>query len=69
MFSNLEAELKRKRITREKLANELKMSISTISTKLTGKSEFTLKEAMEIKKLLSVDLPIDDLFEREGNLV
>ena len=60
-YSNLEAELKRKSITRENLAKELDCSISTVSQKMTGKYDFTLAEAIKIKKLLNCS--IDYLFE------
>lgn len=62
MYSNLEAELRRQRITRHNLAKMLNMSVSTLSLKLNGKSDISIRLALEIKSLLGVDLPLDTLF-------
>lgn len=55
-YNNLEAELKRKAITREILAKELNCSLSTVSQKMTGKYDFTLSEALKIKDLLNCSI-------------
>lgn len=60
-YNNLEAELKRKSITREKLAKKLDCTTSTVSQKLNGKYDFTLSEALAIKNLLNCS--IDYLFD------
>lgn len=60
-YNNLEAELKRKSITRENLAKELNCNVGTISQKLNGKYDFTLREAFALKKLLNCS--IDYLFD------
>ena len=62
MYSNVEAELRRKGITRAILAERLGLTPSTVSTKMNRKTEFTLAEAKEIKHMLRVDIPIDELF-------
>lgn len=62
MYGNLEAELSRKKITRQMLASYLNVALSTISQKLTGKSEMSIRMAVEIKKILKVDIPIEILF-------
>lgn len=48
MYRNLEAELKRKGITRAQLAEMLGLNISTISQKLNGKSPLLYDEATTI---------------------
>lgn len=63
MYGNLEAELKRRGITRGKLAKEMDLTPSTISLKLNGKSDISLKEAMRIKRIIGVDIPLEILFE------
>lgn len=35
-----------------------------LSQKLNGKSELTLRQAADIKRILQVDLPLEVLFER-----
>lgn len=65
MFYILEKELKEKRITREKLADKLGISTSTISCKLNDKSEFTIKECKQISKILNFQGTIDELFKTD----
>lgn len=65
MFRNLEAEIKRQGLTKFKLANLLHMQPSTLSQKLNGKSDFTLKEAFEIQKILKAEtVSLEILFNR-----
>ena len=63
MYPNLRAEMKRKGITLAWLADQLGITIGTLSQKLTGKSPFTLNEAKKIKEILELDIPIEILFE------
>lgn len=63
MYRNLEAELARQDITKTKIAQELGITLGTLSLKLNGKYKLTLPEAIKIKKILNVDLPIEYLFE------
>lgn len=65
MYSNLKAEMARKDITAADIAKKLGMATSTISSRFSGKSVFTLAEAREIRKILDVDITIDELFEEE----
>ena len=51
MFPNLNAELARKGIKREKFAELLGISGRTAANKLCGKSEFTLSEIKNISKV------------------
>lgn len=62
MFKNLDAELKRSGMTRGDLAKALNLASSTMSLKLNGKAIITLSEAKKIKKILNVDMPIEELF-------
>lgn len=67
MYPNLEAELKRKNIKRQKIGEILNLSQSTISQKLTGQYDIKLKEAKKIKEFLKVDIPLEILFkEKKG---
>lgn len=68
-YPNLEAELKRKNIRRIDLAKALGLALSTISDKLTGKSDISLSLAKKIKDFLRVDTPLEVLFATEGNKV
>lgn len=62
MYSNLKAEMARNNVTSKDVAIALGKSPSAISAKMTGNANFTLDEAVRIKQLLRVDLPIDELF-------
>lgn len=62
VFRNLEAELKRKNITRLDLTKILGLSISTVSLKLNGKSHITFDEALKLKKALNTELSLEFLF-------
>jgi transcriptional regulator with XRE-family HTH domain len=65
MFRNLEAELKRKGVTREQLAKKLNLSINTVSRKMNGESDFSFKEIVKIKAFLEVNIPLEELFAKE----
>lgn len=62
MYDNLRAEIARKNKTLVDLSNDTGIRYQTLSEKLRGNSQFTVKEAMAIKKALGVDMPIDELF-------
>lgn len=64
MFRNLSAEMARQGYTIGKLANALGITPGTLSQKLNGKSELTLRQEADIKRILQVDLPLEVLFER-----
>lgn len=65
MYPNLEAEMARSKVTQLKLAQILKITPTTISLKLSGKSPFSLKECVEIKKEFFPDKSLDYLFQTE----
>lgn len=66
MYRNLNAELARKGIKRSDLAKELKVTPSTISQKLNGKTLITLQEAKRIKNVLGVDMELETLFASQN---
>lgn len=63
MYKNVKAEMSRKGIILEDLAEALGVTVSTVSQKLNGKYPITLTEAKIIKSRLGVDLPLEELFE------
>lgn len=66
MFCNLNAEMRRKGITGARLAQLLGMTPTTLSMKLNGKSELSLRQAAQIKEILEVDIPLEVLFYRDN---
>ena len=67
MYPNCKAELARQDITLEKLAKVLGLALTTVSLKLNGKYQLTLREAKAIKKFLNVDIPLEILFEEAND--
>lgn len=67
MFSNLDAELARRKITKKALAEKLHKTPSTISLKLSGKAQITLNECIEIKKAIGSEYTIDYLFKVDNS--
>lgn len=67
MYPNLEAELKRKSIRRTDIAEFLGCSISKITDKMTGDSDFSFSDAKKIKKWLGVDMPLEKLFANDDD--
>ena len=66
MYRNLEAEMVRKGITQNRLAELLNLNSSTISLKMNGKRDFSYKEALRIKAILDVDIPLEKLFSQSS---
>lgn len=62
MYKNLEAELKRKGITRADVAEAVGINIATVSEKLTKENRLKLSEAMKIKDCFFPDLSLEYLF-------
>lgn len=68
MYPNLKAEIARKNLTLKDIKNELhkrgfKMTIATLSQKLTGKAKLTLAEAKALKEITGATIPLEELFE------
>ena len=67
-FYNLEAELLRAKLNKAELALKIGISTGSMSSKFTGKTEFTLEEMEKIRKRLELltekEFTYDYLFER-----
>lgn len=71
MYPNLRAEMRRKGITQRDMVKDLnsrdcKISVTTLCNKMTGKREFTFAEAIAIKDILGVYVPLEVLFQRNA---
>lgn len=62
MYPNLEGELRKNSITRQKLAVDLNMNISTVSKKLTNPGRLKLSEAYKIRDMYFPSKSIEWLF-------
>ena len=63
--NNLEAEMKRKGISRMDIANLLDVSYSTIHSRFNGNSEWLYNECVLIRDTYFSDLELDYLFKTE----
>lgn len=63
MYPNLKAEMARKGFTLADVSKVLGVRVSTVSDKFNGKYPISLNEAKKIKKMLDVDLTLEELFE------
>ena len=68
MYPNFNAEYARGGFTLEKLSEEMKYrgisrTVPTLSLKLNGEYQLTLKEAKVLRDIVAPEIPIDTLFE------
>ena len=63
MYRNAKAEMVRAGLNLDKVASIMKLSITTLSMKLNGKTIVTVDEAKLFKKIVGTDMPLDELFE------
>lgn len=63
MYKLLESRLAYKGISKKQLAEGINISYGKILSKISGKSKFTLDEAILIKEYLEEELPVEKLFE------
>ena len=66
LFPNLDAEMARRKITRQSLADKIHKTPTTLSLKLNGKAPITLAECVEIKNAIDESLSVDYLFSTEN---
>ena len=65
MYPNLNAEMARRGIVALILSERVGIPYSTLLSKLSGKTSFTVGEAKKIKIALGTELSIDELFASE----
>ena len=63
MFPNLEAELKRRGISRRMIAQDFGLAISTVYSRLAGKSSLPVSFAKQKKSFYEISVPLEELFE------
>lgn len=64
--NNLEAEMKRKGISRMDIANLIDVSYSTIHSRFNGNSEWLYNECVLIRDTYFLGMELDYLFSTEG---
>lgn len=63
MYKNLKAEMARSSILGKDIAKALGTRQATISSRLTGKTEFSYREAKKIKDIFFPHIELEYLFE------
>lgn len=62
MYRTLEATIAYHGISKKKLAYDIEMNYNTLMSKFSGKSKFTLDEAILIQEYLNEETSIEELF-------
>lgn len=66
MFNTIMAELGRRGWTMKDLSVESGIQYDSLRNKLTGKTEFTRSEMLNVKRSLAPHIPLDELFEENN---
>lgn len=64
MYSNLEAEIARKKIKKMLIAKEIGRTYNTFNLKLSGKYPFTYDEALKIQEKFFPECDFKELFKK-----
>ncbi|MEF9991358.1 MAG: hypothetical protein RR657_01515 [Peptostreptococcaceae bacterium] len=67
MHNNLEAEITRKRINKQKIATTIGRTYNTLNLKISGKYPFTYDEAIKIQEEFFPECDLKDLFKKATN--
>ena len=62
MYKNLKAEMLRQDVSMQQIADALNLKVDSVSRKLSGKVNFTIREAKAISKLFKENNSVDYLF-------
>ena len=63
MYKVLETKIAYLGISKKQIAHAINMKYSTFLSKISGKSKFTLDEAVRIREYLKEDIAIEELFK------
>ncbi len=69
MYGNLARVLRERKITMKAYAEFLGVSEKTIQNKMSGRTEFTLDEALKTCSIICPEYKLDFVFERTENTV
>lgn len=61
-FDKLKGKMTESRISQEKLAHHLGITVQSLNAKLNGRSQFTLEEVIKITETLALEDPVDIFF-------
>lgn len=61
-FDKLKGKMTENRISQDKMAKGLGITVQSLNAKLNGRSQFTLEEVVKITEILSLKDPVDIFF-------
>lgn len=64
MHNNLQAEIVRKKINKQMIADAIGRTYNTLNLKISGKYSFTYDEAIKIQERFFPDCDLKELFEK-----
>lgn len=67
IYPNLEREMLKNDKTVNDLIKPLESDLNSIGKKMIGRYDITVAQAQKIKKAIGSDLPLEELFKREGD--
>ena len=67
VYPNLEREMLKNDKTVNDLVKPLESDLNGIGKKMIGRYDITVAQAQKIKKAIGSDLPLEELFKREGD--
>ena len=65
MFNNLRAEMVRAGLDVPQLAERIEMKPNALYARLNGSTQLTFADAVKIKSVLGVAMPLEELFEEK----
>lgn len=63
--NKLKGKMAEKSYTQKKMAKELGITEQSLNAKMNSRSQFTLKEVVEIVSILDIDDPVEIFFNKE----
>lgn len=67
MYKYVEISIMENGISKKDIAAKLNITYNTLLLKLSGKSKFTLDEALALKEILGTQEPVESLFKTNKN--
>lgn len=61
-FDKLKGKMTEQKVSQERLAKTLGITVQSLNAKLNGRSQFTLGEVIKITEVLSIKEPVDIFF-------
>lgn len=62
-FDKLKGKMTEQKVSQERLAKILGITVQSLNAKLNGRSQFTLGEVVKITEVLSIKEPVDIFFK------